>query len=203
MAGSEGLATQFYEPVVQVKPGKRKKHSTFDPPSNIHGTRQISASESDLDSESDSEATSEDETEWEPTQQGTSMGSVLSINEILDFDICSLIRKRAIAGYGLDPETNVDVLATLGGIDKQHFLRNTWRWLTLAQKSLTKGTMLSQGLDLGYQGVLGIWNGAQDLRGQRRYAGEVDETVFALAVKAIVAGKGKKTQQDGQFSTER
>lgn len=193
IAGSEGLATHFYEPVVQLKPGKRKKHGTFDPPSDIHGNRRLSASESDLDSESDSEATSDDDAAWEPTQQGTTMGSVLSINEILDFDICSLIRKRAIAGYGLDPETNVDVLATLGGIDKQHFLRNTWRWLTLAHKSLTKGTMISQGLDLGYQGVLGIWNGAQDLRGQRRYAGEVDETVFALAVKAIVAGKGKKT----------
>lgn len=192
LSGSEGQSTQFYEPTAIVKTKGRRRKGNFDPPSGLLNNTQNSGSESDLHSESDSDASSDD-LDWKPTDKANSVGSVLSIQEILDYDICSLIRKRAIAGYGLDPEANVEALSELGGIDKQHFLRNTWRWLTLAHKSLTKGTMLSQGLDLGYQGVLGIWNGAEDLRGQRRYGGEVDDAVFALAVKAIVAGKGKKT----------
>lgn len=145
VAGPEGLGTQFCEPAA---PPPRK--------------RRISRGAGDMLSDSD-----ESESESEA-------GPVLSVRDILDLDVCSRMRQRAAAGYGLDPDTNVELLGELGGIDSLHFLRNTWRWLALAHRSLNKGTMVSQGVDLGYQGVL-LWNGADDLRGQRRWQGEKDE----------------------------
>ena len=40
--------------------------------------------------------------------------------------------------------------------------------LTLAKKSLDKGTMIAEGLDLGIQGVLGIWKGAAEINDQKQ-----------------------------------
>ncbi|KAK6205504.1 elongation factor 2 [Scheffersomyces amazonensis] len=122
--------------------------------------------------------------------------NLLESTDVINNDICTTIRRRAIMGYGVDFDENVRVLETLDSIDTQLFLRNTWKWLSLAKKSLDKGTMISEGIDLGYQGVLGIWKGVEELRDQNRSApeaGPITDTWFSHAVKSIVSSKGKKT----------
>lgn len=64
-----------------------------------------------------------------------------------------------------------------------------------SKKSLDKGTMVSEGIDLGYQGVQGIWNGVDALNDQNRVISardKINEAWFAQAVKSIIASKGKK-----------
>ncbi|ODV78556.1 uncharacterized protein CANTADRAFT_26607 [Suhomyces tanzawaensis NRRL Y-17324] len=118
--------------------------------------------------------------------------------DVVSNDICSTIRKRAQHGYGVDCDNNIRVLEDLNFLDNQLFLRNTWKWLSLAKKSLDKGTMVSKGIDLGYQGVLGIWKGIEELEGQNRTTGKdstetLNDNWFSFAVKSIVSSKGTKT----------
>lgn len=122
-----------------------------------------------------------------------SLHDLHEVLRILIGDICFTIRKRAISGYGLDCDANVRILEEFNGINNKLSLRNTWKWVSLAKKSLNKGTMISQGLDLGYQGVYGIWNGAKEIENDKRYSGPITDAIFNQAVKAIVSGKGKKT----------
>ncbi|KAK6461456.1 elongation factor 2 [Scheffersomyces coipomensis] len=124
------------------------------------------------------------------------MNSLLDSSDVISNDVCTAIRRRAEMGYGVDFDENVRVLESLNALDNQLFLRNTWKWLSLAKKSLDKGTMISEGIDLGYQGVLGIWKGVDELSGQNRSApdsGPITDVWFSQAVKSIVASKGKKT----------
>ncbi|RCK64511.1 SEH-associated protein 4 [Candida viswanathii] len=119
----------------------------------------------------------------------------LDSSDIIGNDICVAIRKRAQMGYGVDCDKNVSILDTLDAGDNKLFLKNTWKWLTLAKKSLDKGTMISEGIDLGYQGVLGIWKGVEELSGQVRTSkGEpISEAWMSQAVKSIISLKGQKT----------
>lgn len=122
--------------------------------------------------------------------------SPLDLHEVLRIlagDICFTMRKRAIGGYSLDCDANVRLLEQFNGLSGSLALRNTWKWVSLAKKSLNKGTMISQGLDLGYQGVYGIWNGAKEIGNDKRYSGPITDNVFNQTVKSIVSGKGKKT----------
>lgn len=119
-------------------------------------------------------------------------GDLVDSTRILSTDQCFVTRKRALAGYGVDCQRNVEVPEELGDTHNKLFLRNTWKWVTLAKKSLTKGTMISLGIDLGYQGVYGIWRGVDELKDQNRYKGELTDALLHQAVKAIVSSKGKK-----------
>ncbi|RLV91801.1 SEH-associated protein 4 [Spathaspora sp. JA1] len=125
------------------------------------------------------------------------LNTFLDSSDIINNDICSTIRKRASMGYAFDCDFNISLLERLDTMDHQLFLRNTWKWLSLARKSLEKGTMISQGIDLGFQGVLGMWKGVDELNGQNRTedntANPITETWFSQAVKSIVSSKGKKT----------
>ncbi|KAG7664459.1 uncharacterized protein J8A68_002015 [[Candida] subhashii] len=121
--------------------------------------------------------------------------ALLDPSDIISGDICVTIRHRAQLGYGLDCDVNISILEQIDSMNNQLFLKNTWKWLSLAKISLEKGTMISEGIDLGYQGVLGIWKGVDELTYQRRTlpnAGPINEGWFASAVKAIVSNKGKK-----------
>lgn len=119
----------------------------------------------------------------------------LDSSDIIGNDICVTIRKRAQMGYGVDCDKNVLILETLDAGDNKLFLKNTWKWLSLAKKSLDKGSMVSEGIDLGYLGVLGIWKGVEELNDQKRtHDGEpISEAWMSQAVKNIISLKGKKT----------
>lgn len=112
-------------------------------------------------------------------------------------DICNVIRRRALMGYGLqDCANNIKILENIDVIDGQMLIRNVWKWIDLAKKSLDKGAMISQGVDLGFQGVLGIWNGPsfmQDEVRTSRESGPLTMQMFKNAVQLIVNLKGTKT----------
>ncbi|WEJ96253.1 hypothetical protein PSN45_003789 [Yamadazyma tenuis] len=120
--------------------------------------------------------------------------NMLGTSDMLRNDICWTIRRRAVLGYSHDCELNIRVLESIDDIDNQLALRNTWKWLSLAKKSLDKGTMVSHGVDLGFLGVIGIWNGIEKLTNPKRFNtdGPLSEQFFAQTIKAIVSSKGKK-----------
>lgn len=127
---------------------------------------------------------------------------VLELSDVMSNDICSKIRQRALLGYGVDPEKNVDVLVQVESVGESPALRSTWKWLALAKKSLDKGTMVSEGVDLGYFGVMAMWRGMEELKGQNRSTlkQKLTELMFSNAVTAIVSSKGKKSSGISIFS---
>ncbi|EEQ39763.1 hypothetical protein FOB63_002347 [Clavispora lusitaniae] len=118
-----------------------------------------------------------------------------ALDDVLRSDVCSAARARAEADYGADCDANAVVVATDEAAGASSSLRHTWQWLSLAKRSLDKGTMVRDGVDLGYVGVLAVWEGAEELQGQTRdaHGGTVEEARFASAVRAIVAAKGDKS----------
>lgn len=127
--------------------------------------------------------------------------SFMGASNVLANDVCSTICKRAQLGYSVDCDANISLLEDIDSLDNHLNLRNTWRWLGLARKSLEKGTMIADGLDMGYQGVLGIWKGAEELNDQKRSTsksskkerGPITDERFLNAVKTILESKGAKT----------
>lgn len=128
---------------------------------------------------------------------------ILDLKDVMLNDICSKIHQRALLGYGVDCERNVDVLVQVESIGASLALRSTWKWLGLAKKSLDKGTMISEGVDLGYVGVLAMWRGVDELEGQNRATmkQQVSEPLFANAVRSMVSSKGKKSSGISIFSS--
>ncbi|OBA23386.1 hypothetical protein METBIDRAFT_36251 [Metschnikowia bicuspidata var. bicuspidata NRRL YB-4993] len=120
---------------------------------------------------------------------------ILDLSDVLRNDICCAIRQRVECGYGVDSERNFQVLENTEGAGASLLLRNTWKWITLAKKSLEKGTMVKEGADLGYVGVLAMWKGVEELRGQNRVRQNkpISEDMFANAVRVIAASKGEKS----------
>lgn len=112
-------------------------------------------------------------------------------DDLLDRDICLVMRQRAVMGYGVDPEANMELVDQLDGVaNNKLLLRNCWRWVLYAQQANDKGRMRAHGLDLGYEGVLGIWNGALGLENQDRYDRSrlaLDDGAFGAAAREIVA----------------
>lgn len=128
------------------------------------------------------------------------------LNKLLQNDICAVTRERAVLGYGVDSEKNLEVLEQTEEAGASLLLQNTWKWLGLAKKSLEKGTMVKEGVDLGYIGMLAMWKGVEELKGQNRATlnTQVSDELFDNAVKAIVYYKGKKSSGISVFnSTER
>lgn len=120
---------------------------------------------------------------------------ILDLSDVMKNDICCAIRHRVECGYAVDSELNFHVLEQTEGAGASLLLRNTWKWITLAKKSLAKGTMVKEGVDLGYVGVLAMWQGVDELRGQNRARQNqpVSEEMFSSAVRAIAASKGEKS----------
>ncbi|KAK6459222.1 uncharacterized protein RJT20DRAFT_143748 [Scheffersomyces xylosifermentans] len=204
IAGPEGTLTKFADKEIFTK--LKTNASKLAELGIIDESRKYSEAEFSEDIES----TVDDESAIAPYEQegrdnrynfadleiDIPLNAMLDASAVISYDICSTIRKRAILGYGIDCDENIRVLEDLDAIDKQVFLRNTWKWLGLAKKSLEKGTMISEGIDLGYQGVLGIWEGVEELNNQKRTSpetGPITDSWFSHAVKNIVSSKGKKT----------
>ncbi|AEY95709.1 FACR192Cp [Eremothecium gossypii FDAG1] len=89
--------------------------------------------------------------------------------KLLQNDISTIMRKRAALGYGLDPMTTVELIDQSKSLQNNAYIRNTWRWIAIAKSSVDDGTMVSGELDLGYEGIYGIWNGLDGLSNQARY----------------------------------
>lgn len=121
----------------------------------------------------------------------------LDPQQVIYNDIGNVIRRRAVLGYGInDCANNIKVLENIDALDGQMLIRNTWKWLDLAKRSLDKGAMVSDGVDLGFQGVLGIWKGPDVMQEEVRTAkdtGPLTHEAFKKAVALIVLAKGKKT----------
>lgn len=99
---------------------------------------------------------------------------------LLQKDISVIMKKRAMVGYGLDPMKTVDLIDQSKFLQNNAYIRNTWRWLAIAKASMDDGTMVSGDLDLGYEGIIGIWSGLKGLANQNRYLKEGSLTDIQL-----------------------
>lgn len=139
--------------------------------------------------------------------------TTVGLTDIMKTDICYVMRQRALCGYSIDSEANYKILEQTQGPGASLSLQNTWKWITLAKKSLTKGTMLKKDVDLGYVGVLAMWKGVDELIGQDRafYTDEKDmvratgssvtRQMFSNAVRSMIAEKEKKSAGISVFSS--
>lgn len=218
MAGPEGTLTRFSEdlPLIDKAPQLPQASPTHD--DGLYELRpelseEVASTVEDQDSVSvpsqvRAGALTYDE-DVSPSKKQTEedvyvpLRKVLNISDVMRNDICSTTRLRAEAGYGMDSEYNYDILVESEGVGASLLLRNTWKWIGLAKKSLEKGTMVKEGVDLGYVGILAMWKGHEELGGQNRSSTHqyVSEEMFSNTVKAIVAGKGEKSAGISIFST--
>lgn len=90
--------------------------------------------------------------------------------KLLQKDISVIMKARAMLGYGLDPVATVAMIDGSKMLQNNAYIRNTWRWIAIAKASVEDGTMVSGDLDLGYEGVIGIWNGLQGISNQNRFS---------------------------------
>ncbi|CCH62751.1 hypothetical protein TBLA_0I00920 [Henningerozyma blattae CBS 6284] len=89
--------------------------------------------------------------------------------KLLERDISVVMRMRATLGYGLDAMRTVETIDQSKYLQNYSYIRNTWKWIAIAKASVDDGTMVSGDLDLGFEGILGIWNGLHGLSNQKRY----------------------------------
>ncbi|KAH3902545.1 related to SEH-associated protein 4 [Saccharomycodes ludwigii] len=125
---------------------------------------------------------------------------LVSAETLLTNDISMLIRERAILGYGLDPMKSVLLIDNMKSLQNNAYIRNTWRWLAIAKNSVDDETIISQKLDLGYEGVLGIWNGLDGLSKQNRCKHNVTltEKELNIELEKII----KKRRKNGRGVSE-
>lgn len=88
--------------------------------------------------------------------------------KLLQKDISVIMKMRAMLGYGLDPVATVAMIDGSKTLQNNAYIRNTWRWIAIAKASVDDGTMVSGDVDLGYEGVIGIWNGLKGISNQDR-----------------------------------
>ncbi|KAF3937088.1 hypothetical protein ABW19_dt0208370 [Dactylella cylindrospora] len=101
--------------------------------------------------------------------------------DTLRIDISVTMRRRAEQGYQFDCGKN-ERLVTKS--KKEHELAEMWRWLDGAMECALDGGMCSNGLDLSYLGVLGIWR--PNLPNSRLDPhASIDEKGFSQALKRI------------------
>lgn len=87
---------------------------------------------------------------------------------LLEKDISVIIKARAMLGYGLDPMATVQMIDGSRTLQNNAYIRNTWRWIAIAKAAVDDGTMVSGDLDLGYEGIIGIWDGLSGISNQNR-----------------------------------
>jgi hypothetical protein len=81
---------------------------------------------------------------------------------------------------------------------RESYLKQVWRWLTNAEELEFKKLMITDKLDMGYEGVLGIWEGCSGLVGQNRQLESlsITEAMFDETVKSL----SEKTPQKPYIS---
>lgn len=127
----------------------------------------------------------------------------IEAEKLLQNDISFIMRKRASLGYGLDPMKTVEMMDKSDNFNNNIYIRNTWRWMAIAKASIADGTMVSGDLDLGYEGVLGIWNGLEGLSNQNRYrsGGMLTEKQLNKELEKIIKMRSKSKNKIGNVSS--
>lgn len=124
--------------------------------------------------------------------------------KLLQSDIRVIMKSRAVLGYGLDPANTVAMIDSSKTLQNNAYIRNTWRWLAIAKSSVDDGTMVSGDLDLGYEGVLGIWSGLSGISNQNRFREEnilTNEQLDKEMEKIIKLRKRQKSHQKSRGTT--
>ncbi|KAL2711064.1 SEH-associated protein 4 [Kluyveromyces marxianus] len=127
----------------------------------------------------------------------------IDAEKLLQNDISFIMRKRASLGYGLDPMKTVEMIDKSRLFNNNIYIRNTWRWMAIAKASIDDGTMVSGDLDLGYEGILGIWNGLEGLSNQNRYrsGGMLTEKQLNKELDKIIKMRSKSKNKIGNVSS--
>lgn len=116
--------------------------------------------------------------------------ATMTSDALLGYDICSVMRKRAVLGYSTDCGKNMSVIESLDTLEAQSQLHNTWKWIDISRRQVTSGKMSYENFDFGYMGVYGVWTMPEGFRISERYFGDskkmTDREILAAA-KAIVA----------------
>ena len=107
---------------------------------------------------------------------------------LLENDICSTMRKRAMKGYGINSKKNMEILDSIETYETHLHLKNAWKWIDISYDLIRAGKMQYADFDFGYLGVLGIWNMDEDYMTFNRYTGfeNVNEKDVMNAAKGIV-----------------
>ena len=137
----------------------------------------------------------EDDEDEEEDEIGSSQhGDFYDASEVLSKDISVKMRRRAYMGYGMGCAKNVEIIDNLSTIDNNLFLRSTWRWLDISQTTAQSKLMSAGGLDLSYEGVLGIWKGVEGLLNQDRFnRRNVTPEVFKESIQEILKSRNTKS----------
>ncbi|AMD21243.1 HEL037Cp [Eremothecium sinecaudum] len=138
----------------------------------------------------------ETDEEQEECRDSASFGKhryLLKPEKLLQNDISTIMRIRATLGYGLDPMSTVELIDRSKSLQNNAYIRNTWRWIAIAKSSVEDGTMVSGELDLGYEGILDIWNGLEGLSNQNRYkeGSSFTEKQLIKELEKIIVMRGK------------
>ncbi|SCU83597.1 LAFA_0D04566g1_1 [Lachancea sp. 'fantastica'] len=130
------------------------------------------------------------------------LGFLLKPESLLENDISMIMKRRALHNYGLDPLKTVEFIDISKSLQNNAYIRNTWRWLSIVKASVDDGTMVSGELDLGYEGILGIWNGLDGLSQQDRYSrgANLTEKQLGRELEKIVRMRGKYRSKMGESS---
>lgn len=148
----------------------------------------------------DSTNTQDTEESYE-TERGSEYNMKIDSLALLQNDISMIMRRRANLDYGMEPMSTVDIIDKMQYLQNSAFIRNTWRWLAIAKGSVDDGTMISEKLDIGYEGILGIWNGLDGLAKQNRCRTNEDLTEQELINEMGMIIKMKnKTSLEGNGS---
>lgn len=150
------------------------------------------ADASDIDSSSIS--SSEDEDKQSLFQDGS-----WKPEKLLQKDISVIMKSRAMLGYGLDPVATVAMIDGSKTLQNNAYIRNTWRWIAIAKASVDDGTMVSGELDLGYEGVIGIWNGLKGISNQNRFPERtiLNDEQLNSEMEQIIQIRRKRKKGDG------
>ncbi|ANB12258.1 Sea4p [Sugiyamaella lignohabitans] len=114
---------------------------------------------------------------------------LLPYNFVLDGDISTVMRRRALNGYSNDCEANIEMLNSFDSTERNDYLKYTWKWLSLARRSEKKSAMALGSIDLAFEGVSSIWEGWHGLLGQKRYDGEISEKEFTNTITKLLSDK--------------
>lgn len=117
--------------------------------------------------------------------------------KLLQKDISAIMMTRAKLGYGLDPVATVAMIDGSKTLQNNAYIRNTWRWIAIAKASVDDGTMVSGDLDLGYEGVIGIWNGLNGISNQNRFREDTILTDEQLDKEMEKIMKSRRKQKSG------
>ncbi|SCW00118.1 LAFE_0B09846g1_1 [Lachancea fermentati] len=184
---------------------KEMKNLSFEDLDISEGELQFEIEES----ESISPQGDEDDSQLEDADDGASANREMSSSgnysfllkpeQLLQNDISMIMKRRALLGYGLDPMSTVELIDCSKSLQNNAYIRNTWRWLSIAKASVDDGTMVSGELDLGYEGILGIWNALDGLSKQDRYR---QGTIFTekqlnKELEKIIQMRGKNKSRGG------